>query len=158
MLSWNQGLPRPGAKGAVVTLAGRTEPIPSGWDGFRNPKAGGVAQSAERVREQHETVVRNHSPATKQGRRPAVTQRSPYSTAIATKASKPKVVEQQPDGGEEAGHYLAMEGANPDAPRDSSSHGQRRAMTTITMRQTNGAFLVTGKNIEARDVRLTSRG
>jgi hypothetical protein len=29
----NQGLPRPGAKGVVVTLAGRTEPIPFGREG-----------------------------------------------------------------------------------------------------------------------------
>jgi len=30
-------------------------------------------------------------------------------------------------------------------------------MTTITIRYTKGAFLITGKDIEARNVRLTSR-
>jgi hypothetical protein len=41
-------------------------------------------------------------------------------------------------------------GAHPTAPGDPHSRGQRRAMTTITMRHTKGAFLVTGKDIEAR--------
>jgi hypothetical protein len=35
-------------------------------------------------------------------------------------------------------------------PGDQDSRGQRRAMTTITMRHTKGAFVVTGNDIEAR--------
>ena len=44
------------------------------------------------------------------------------------------------------GRETAMaERAHSAEPRDPDSRGQRRAMTTITMRQTNGAFLVTAR-------------
>jgi hypothetical protein len=40
--------------------------------------------------------------------------------------------------------------AHPAATGDPHCRGQRRAMTTITMRHTKGAFVVTGNDIEAR--------
>jgi hypothetical protein len=62
-----RGAVAPSAKFHAVTLAKRQPPRTAGAFSLNRPSAtpsGRVAQSAERVREQHETVVRNHSPAT----------------------------------------------------------------------------------------------
>jgi hypothetical protein len=61
-----RGAVAPSAKFHAVTLAKRQPPRTAGAFSLNRPSAtpsGRVAQSAERVREQHETVVRNHSPA-----------------------------------------------------------------------------------------------
>jgi hypothetical protein len=63
-----RGADAPSAKFHAVTLAKRQPPRTAGafFFSLNRPRAtpsGRVAQSAERVCEQHEMVVRNHSPA-----------------------------------------------------------------------------------------------